>query len=65
MYPLDFIRGLLGAKICVSLRDGSEYRGVLRMFDEHINLVLTDVLQSADKEVLFLRSENILSISEN
>lgn len=64
MYPLDFIRGLLGTKVCVSLRDGSEYMGVLRMFDEHINLIITQKQETPCSEVLFLRSENILSISE-
>ncbi|KAH9387054.1 uncharacterized protein NEMAJ01_1950 [Nematocida major] len=64
MYPLEFIRGLLGAKICVMLRDGTEYKGVLRMFDEHINLIMSNVADAVDKRVLFLRSENVLTISE-
>lgn len=64
MYPLDFIRGLLGTKVCVALRDGTEYKGTLRMFDEHINLVLTELAETQEKEVLFLRSENVLSIAE-
>lgn len=64
MYPLDFIRGLLGTKISVSLRDGSEHSGVLRMFDEHINIIMTEIQSTSSSDVLFLRSENILSISE-
>ncbi|KAI5132497.1 hypothetical protein NEAUS04_0426 [Nematocida ausubeli] len=63
MYPLDFIRGLLGTKICITMRDSTEYRGVLRMFDEHINLIISNIAD-APKEVLFLRSENVLSICE-
>ncbi|KAI5140910.1 hypothetical protein NEIG_00919 [Nematocida sp. ERTm5] len=63
MYPLDFIRGLLGTKICIRLRDSTEYTGTLRMFDEHINLVVSDIVDFP-KEVLFLRSENVLTISE-
>ena len=64
MEPLKFIQGLLGTKICVSLRDGTDYVGMLRTFDEHINLMLSDVEEASVDDILFLRGDNILSISE-
>lgn len=64
MAPLEFIQGLLGTKIRVSLRDGYEYIGILRTFDDHINIILSNVEEKSSGEVLFLRSDNILTISE-
>lgn len=65
MHPLEFIRGLLGTKVSVVLRDKEEVTGVLKMFDEHLNLIIhpTDKGDSA-KELLFLRSDNILTVGE-
>ncbi|KAI5186701.1 hypothetical protein NEHOM01_1640 [Nematocida homosporus] len=64
MYPLEYLRGLLGVRVSVGLRNGQDYTGVLKMFDEHINILLAKVEQGRPNELLFLRSDNILTIAE-
>lgn len=64
MHPLVYARGLLGTKVCVVLRDSETYRGTLRMFDEHFNVVLSDVEGDDGKEIHFIRSDTLLSIAE-
>jgi len=69
MHPLEYVRGLLGTKVQILLRDRREIRGVLRMFDEHLNLMVSDTADEQKtvqkKEVLFIRSDNFLSIAES
>ncbi|OAG32184.1 hypothetical protein NEDG_02103 [Nematocida displodere] len=64
MHPVEFVRGLLGTKVLVTLRDREEIRGSLKMFDEHFNLMVSDIEGHPAKEILFLRSDNVLSITE-
>ncbi|KAI5181102.1 hypothetical protein NEOKW01_1321 [Nematocida sp. AWRm80] len=66
MHPHEFIRGLLGSKVSIILRNKEEYRGILKMYDDHINLVLSQIEKSPGSipEVLVLRSDSILTISE-
>ncbi|KAI5191457.1 hypothetical protein NECID01_1451 [Nematocida sp. AWRm77] len=65
MHPLEFIRGLLGTKVSIVLRDREEVTGVLKMFDEHLNIIIRPVVSEGPaKELLFLRSDSILTIGE-
>lgn len=66
MQPLEYIRGLLGEDVTVVLRDRSEVKGTLHMFDEHVNLVLSNASGVREHRggALFLRGENIFFVSE-
>ncbi len=37
---MDFVRGMVGKSVNVSLKDGTEYKGKLNAFDIHTNIVL-------------------------
>lgn len=44
--PLDLIRLSLDEKIYVKMRNERELRGRLHAFDQHLNMVLSDVVES-------------------
>lgn len=69
--PISHLRKAHGAEITVRLKNGSEIRGKLLVYDEMMNLVL-DSAQELDpdtKEVkrgigtLFIRGNNVLFIT--
>lgn len=37
---MDFIKGMIGKSVNVILKDGTAYRGKLKAFDIHTNIVL-------------------------
>jgi U6 snRNA-associated Sm-like protein LSm3 len=45
--PLDLIRLSLSERVAVKCRFGRELRGILHAFDEHLNLVLSQVEENA------------------
>jgi len=54
--------------VLVKLRDSHEIRGVLRAFDQHVNLLLDDAEEIIDGVVykrgtIVVRGENVLFIS--
>nr|KJR74411.1 MAG: small nuclear ribonucleoprotein (Sm) [Thermoproteus sp. AZ2] len=58
----------IGKRVLVKLRDGHEIRGVLKSFDQHVNLLLEDAEEVIDNNVLkrgtmIVRGENVLFIS--
>jgi small nuclear ribonucleoprotein len=52
----------------VKLRDGYEIRGILKSFDQHVNLLLEDAEEVIDNVILkrgtmVVRGENVLFVS--
>eukprot|EP01113_Clastostelium_recurvatum_P032216 TRINITY_DN4103_c0_g1_i1.p2 TRINITY_DN4103_c0_g1~~TRINITY_DN4103_c0_g1_i1.p2 ORF type:complete len:108 (-),score=38.14 TRINITY_DN4103_c0_g1_i1:23-307(-) len=41
--PLDFIRSLLDERITIKLRGDRELRGKLHAYDQHLNMILSEV----------------------
>ena len=68
MKPLDALNELKEEQVLVRLKNGLEFRGTLKAFDVHINLVLENAVVK-DEEVerkfnrIFLRGDMILFIS--
>lgn len=58
----------IGKRVLVKLRDGYEIRGVLKSFDQHVNLLLEDAEEIIDNNVfkrgaMIVRGENVLFVS--
>ncbi len=58
----------IGKRVLVKLRDGYEIRGILKSFDQHVNLLLEDAEEVIDNNVLkrgtmVVRGENVLFVS--
>lgn len=70
--PLRALQRRLGAKILIRLKDGTQYVGVLKEFDNYMNLIIndcTEILNEKDPPTnyaeLFIRGSNILFIKPN
>ena len=75
--PIDLVRLSLDERVYVKLRGGRELRGRLHAYDQHMNLVLSDVEESAlqigaDEQVasvkrqldmLFVRGDGVILIA--
>jgi small nuclear ribonucleoprotein (snRNP)-like protein len=67
--PLDALNRARDKKVMVLLKNGTEFVGVLRAFDIHINIVLDDTEERAQGEVkrklgnAFIRGDTIILIS--
>ena len=60
--PLDIINQSKGKRVCVEMKNGKIYKGVLVAWDAHPNLVLEDVeeLDTGKKySWIFLRGDNV------
>lgn len=57
--PSDLLKIYLCEHVIVKIRSGELLGGVLKAFDEHLN-----VLISVDGESVFLRGENILFLGQ-
>ena len=58
----------LGSTVLVKLRGNREIRGILRSFDQHLNLVLDDAEEvKSDKTrklgVIIVRGDNVILVS--
>ena len=52
--PTDLLKIYLQEEISVRLRSGEQYDGVLKGYDEHMNVLL-----GAEKESIFIRGEQV------
>ncbi len=63
--PLDILMNKKGEEIKVELKSGKIFKGKLKAFDIHINLVLyeaTEILEDKEKEVgnIFIRGDTVV-----
>lgn len=69
MRPLDALQQSLHKRVLVELRGGRSYRGVLDGYDQHMNLVLTQVEEvvkdqtTAVPGVTLVRGDSVVYIS--
>ncbi|HOK72531.1 MAG TPA: LSm family protein [Methanothermobacter sp.] len=67
--PLDALGNSLNSPVLIKLKGDREFRGVLKSFDLHMNLVLNDAEELEDGEVtrrlgtVLIRGDNIVYIS--
>ena len=67
LMPFDILKDKKGAEIIVSLKNEEAYKGKLKTFDVHLNLVLEDavlIMDGKELEVgtLLIRGDNILTV---
>lgn len=55
--PLDVLEETLDSEVCVTLKDGETYEGILSGYDQHMNLVLGE-----GDNVTIIRGDNVVSI---
>ncbi len=67
--PFDFLNDAIGKTVLVMVKGQKEYRGTLKAFDVHMNLVLDQAEELVDDKVvrklglLVVRGDNILFVS--
>ncbi|MEK6978560.1 MAG: LSm family protein [Candidatus Hydrothermarchaeota archaeon] len=67
--PLDVLHGSLESPVIVSLKGGREYRGTLKGYDMHMNVVLQNADELKDGAavrrlgLVIIRGDNVVFIS--
>lgn len=67
--PFDLLNSIMDKPVLVRLKGTKQLRGVLKAFDQHMNLVLedTDELENDEKKArigtVIVRGDNILYVS--
>jgi small nuclear ribonucleoprotein (snRNP)-like protein len=67
--PLDVLHSSLGSPVIVSIKGGIEYRGKLKGYDMHMNLVLQNADEVVDGDakrrlgMVIIRGDSVVSIS--
>ncbi len=73
--PLKFLQSSIGSEIVIRLKDGTEYKGNLKKYDNFMNVMLSKAekipfdaekpLKESEKEIseeIFIRGNNVLFI---
>jgi small nuclear ribonucleoprotein len=66
--PLRSLQKRLNDNILIRLKDGTEYKGKLKEYDNFMNVILTDASEFVNKEEtskfeeIFVRGNNVLFI---
>ena len=67
--PLDVLHSSLGSPVIVGIKGGIEYRGKLKGYDMHMNLVLQNADELKDGTaarrlgLIIIRGDSVVSIS--
>ncbi len=67
--PLDVLGKSLNSQVLIELKGGREFRGLLKSFDMHMNLVLNEAEELDNGEtskrlgIVLIRGDNIVYIS--
>ena len=67
--PFDTLNAARGKRVIIELNNGNQYVGVLRAFDQNINVSLDDVEERVDGQVkrklgtTFIRGDKVIFIS--
>jgi small nuclear ribonucleoprotein len=67
--PLDLIHSSLERNVLVELRGNRVFRGILKGYDQHLNLVMAETEELADDEVfrkigyIVIRGANVVYLS--
>lgn len=64
--PLDLVELCIGERVTVKCHGDKVLKGLLHAFDQHLNLVLSDVEandEAEKKEMLFVRGDGIILVS--
>ncbi|BBE42405.1 LSM domain-containing protein [Conexivisphaera calida] len=67
--PLGIVRAAIGREVRVVVKGGVEYRGILRAFDNYINLVMENAIihepgrDPTSQARIFIRGSNVLHIA--
>ncbi|MDO8628057.1 MAG: LSm family protein [Candidatus Diapherotrites archaeon] len=67
--PFDFLSESIGKQVLVEIKGNVQFRGVLKAFDIHMNIVLEKAEQLENNETkkqygnLILRGDNVILIS--
>jgi len=67
--PFDLLNDSIGKEVLVMLKDDVQFRGTLKAFDVHMNIVLEGAQELREGELktkfgkLILRGDNVLYIS--
>ncbi|RLE95058.1 MAG: RNA-binding protein [Thermoprotei archaeon] len=64
----EMLNEALGNMVLVKLKGGREVRGILRSFDQHLNLVLDEAEEIKDKKsrklgTIIVRGDNVVLVS--
>ncbi|NHJ24883.1 MAG: hypothetical protein EAX89_09925 [Candidatus Lokiarchaeota archaeon] len=66
--PLTILQNAMGSTIILRLKDGTEYRGLLKEIDAYMNMILEDATEIMDGSPvakyneIFIRGNNLLFI---
>ena len=66
--PLNILQNAQKSKILLRLKDGTEYRGILKEIDAYMNMILEDATEIMDGSPvakyneIFIRGNNLLFI---
>ncbi|MCC6064504.1 MAG: RNA-binding protein [Thermofilum sp.] len=65
---LALLKGSLNKQVLVKLKGGRELRGILKSFDQHLNLLLEDAEEvkegrSRKFDMVLIRGDNVILIS--
>lgn len=72
--PMDYLTMSIGSSVHVVLKNDNWLQGKLHAFDEHLNLMMSNVLEfsAEDKEepfrqlpVLYVRGDNVVFVNKN